>query len=156
MRYNFAVPAHERWPDWPNMNRDLIIELILLLATTSAVAHAKDKYITIEVVETTEERLLSTNPPTATYSAKVILPNGAHAYLVCFLYMDGCGAIAPGTPPEKTTPADCQTSDTKGDISVTCKRKNLGTYQAKRKGDDLLIYGRKGTVRYQIGEGQWQ
>jgi len=36
------------------MNRDLIIELILLLATTSAVAHAKDKYITIEIVETIE------------------------------------------------------------------------------------------------------
>ena len=108
------------------MKRDLIIELLLLLATTSALARAKDKYITIEIVETTEERLLSKNPPTASYTAKVVLPDGTHAYLVCFLYTDGCGAIAPSTPPEKTTPADCQTFDNNGDISVTCKRKNLG------------------------------
>jgi hypothetical protein len=137
------------------MKRSLI-ELLLLLAGTSVLAHAKEKHISIEVVETTEERLLSKNPPAATYSAKVILPDGAHAFLVCFLYMDGCGAIVPWTPPEKTTPADCQTFDNNGDISVICKRKNLGAYQAKRKGDDLLIYSRKGTVKYQIGEGQWQ
>lgn len=139
------------------MRRDLTVKLLfLLLVVTSLLAYAKDKSITIEVVETTEEIFIGKNPPSASYSARVIMPDGAHASLVClFPTSEGCGRIEPWTLPDKTAPADCQYSDYEGGIS-SCKRKNLGTYRAKRKGDDLLIDGRKGTVRFHIATGPWQ
>jgi hypothetical protein len=139
------------------MRRDLIVKLLfLLLVVTSLLAYAKDKSITIEVVETTEEVFIGHNPPSANYSAKVILPDGAHAYLACLFPLDeGCGLIEPWTLPEKTAPADCHVSDYEGGYML-CKRKNLGAYRAKRKGDDLTIYGRKGEVRYHIATGPWQ
>src|SRR5580658_1641704 len=123
------------------MKRDLIVRLlVLLLAVVSPPVYAKDKYITIEVVETREEISPGKKPPSAAYFAKVIMPDGAHASLVCsFPASEGCGRIQPWTLPEKTAPADCQYSDYEGGSS-SCKRKNLGTYRAKRKGDDLLIY----------------
>jgi hypothetical protein len=125
------------------------------IALSPLAVYAKDssKDLSIEVVETTEDGFSGKNPPSVTYSAKVILPDGAHAYLVCFWPTEGCGRIEPWTPPERTVPADCQFSDFEGGHS-SCKRKNLGTYRAKRKGDDLLIYDRKGKVTYQIA-GPW-
>jgi hypothetical protein len=133
---------------------DLILKTVFLITAMASLAYAKDKDITVIIVETTEERFLSPTPaPTGTYSAKIILPDGTHAKLICFLYVEGCGSITPWTPPEKTTPAVCQSPDAATSI---CTRKNIGNYRAKRKGDDLLIYTRKGTVKYQIAEGQWQ
>jgi len=121
-------------------------------------AKGSSKDLSIEVVETNEEKLVWANPPTATYHAKVILPDGAHANLVCDLFDDGCGRIEPWTPPERTAPEDCQSfvSDPPSPSSyISCTRKNLGTYRAKRKGDDLTIYGRKGKVTYHISTGPW-
>lgn len=138
--------------------RYLITKMLLpmfAVALSPLAVYAKDstKDLSIEVVETTEEIFSGKNPPSATYSANVILPDGAHAYLVCFFPAEGCDRIEPWTPPEKTAPADCQYSDYEGGYS-SCKRKNLGTYRAKRKGDDLLIYTRKGRVTYHIA-GPW-
>jgi hypothetical protein len=128
---------------------------ILAVALSPLAVYAKDstKDLSIEVVETTEEIFSGKNPPSATYSAKVILPDGAHAYLLCFFPGEGCGRIEPWTPPEKTAPAECQNSDYEGGYS-SCKRKNLGTYRGKRKGDDLTVYDRKGKVTYHIA-GPW-
>jgi hypothetical protein len=127
--------------------------IAVLLWAPAVCAKGSSKDLSIEVVETTEEIFFSKNPPSAIYSAKAVLPDGARAYLVCFFPGQECGRIEPWTPPEKTTPADCQYSDYEGGYS-SCKRKNLGTYRAKRKGDDLTIYDRKGKVTYRI-TGPW-
>jgi hypothetical protein len=129
---------------------------VFAVALTPLAVYAKDspKDLSIAVVETTEEIFIGKNPPQATYSAKVVLPDGVHALLNCFFPAgERCGRIEPWTPPEKTAAADCQFSDYEGGYT-SCKRKNLGTYRAKRKGDDLLIYDRKGKVTYQI-IGSW-
>lgn len=137
----------------------LVTRMLLptLAVASPLAAYAKD--LSIQVVETNEQRFVWENPPTATYSAKVILPDGAHANLRCDLREDGCDIIEPWTPPEKTAPADCQggsVSDPPSPLSyISCTRKNLGTYRAKRKGDDLTIYGRKGKVKYHITTGPW-
>jgi len=137
----------------------IVLPMLAVVPSPLAV-HAKgsSKDLSIKVVETNEQRFVWANPPTATYHAKVILPDGAHANLTCSLFENGCGGIEPWTPPEKTTPADCQdfVSDPPSPTSyVSCTRKNLGTYRAKRKDDDLTIYGRKGKVTYHISTGPW-
>jgi hypothetical protein len=140
------------------ISRMLLPTLAVALSPLAAYAKGSSKDLSIQVVETTEERFVWKNPPTATYHAKVILPDGAHANLVCDLFDNSCGSIEPWTPPERTAPADCQSfvSDPPSATSyVSCTRKNLGTYRAKRKGDDLAIYGRKGKVTYHISTGPW-
>jgi hypothetical protein len=124
---------------------------ILVTMTVSLPLLAAD--IRIEIVQVTEEAYLGKNPPSFIRNALVILPDGTHAALICFQSINGCGTIAPMTPPEKTPAADCVHTDYEGGYS-RCKRENLGTYRAKRKGDDLIIYTRKGQVRYQI-MGPW-
>jgi len=53
--------------------------LALILCVPAIRASGSSKDLSIEVVETTEDIFFSKNPPTATYSAKAILPDGAHA-----------------------------------------------------------------------------
>lgn len=140
------------------ITRMLLPMIAVTLSPLAAYAKGSSKDLSIEVVETNEQRFVWENPPTATYHARVILPDGAHASLMCDLFDDGCGSIEPWTPPARTTPADCQffVSDPPSPPSyVSCARKNLGTYRAKRKGDDLMIYGRKGKVTYRIIARPW-
>jgi hypothetical protein len=140
------------------ITRILLPTLAVALSPLAAYAKGSSKDLSIEVVETNEERFVWADPPTTTYQAKVILPDGAHAQLMCNLFDDGCGSIEPWTLPEKTAPANCKyfVSDPPSPTSyVSCTRKNLGTYRAKRKSDDLTIYGRKGKVTYHISTGPW-
>ena len=67
------------------------------LSPLAAYAKGSSKDLSIQVVETNEQRFVWRNPPTAIYSAKVILPDGAHASLICDLFDDGCGSIEPWT-----------------------------------------------------------
>jgi hypothetical protein len=86
--------------------------------------------------------------PTFLFSAKAILPDGSHAALACGLLDKNCWAIPPTTTERSTS--DCITA-----AKVTiCTRKSLGTYQAKRNKDELLIYTPTGRVKYQI-TGSW-
>jgi len=108
-------------------------------------SEAGDK-IKIEIVEaTTTIQTLSSGQPHFMFEAKAILPDGSHAALICLSGDDGCAGIAPLIP-EKSAPPDCTTS---GRIS-TCVGRNLGIYQAKRIKNDLVIYGPKGKLKYQI------
>jgi hypothetical protein len=87
--------------------------------------------------------------PTAEYSAKAILPDGSHAALTCYPWNKNCGIIDPSAS-EKSS-YNC---DTTGAGNMTCTRKNLGVYRAKRDKNDLVIYGPNGKRRYQI-TGSW-
>jgi hypothetical protein len=82
------------------------------------------------------------------FSAKVILPDGSHASITCLSGDKDCTGIAP-VAAEKSS----LTCETAGAIT-TCTTRNLGTYLAKRKNNDLLIYGPKGKLRYHI-VGPW-
>jgi hypothetical protein len=109
------------------------------------VSAAGDK-IKIEIVEaTTTIQTLSTGQMHFMFDAKVILPDGSHAALICLFGDNGCAGIAPIIP-EKSAPPDCTTS---GAIS-TCVGRNLGFYDAKRNKNQLVIYGSRGKLRYHI------
>lgn len=87
--------------------------------------------------------------PSANHSAKAILPDGSHANLFCFPWDKGCGVITPMAP-EKSS-AHCEAVGG----GTTCTTEHLGSYQAKRSKNELLIYTPSGKVRYQIAAGSW-
>jgi len=85
--------------------------------------------------------------PLFRFSAKAILPDASHVWLMCFQGDKDCAGIA--TVEEKST-GNCET---KGN-TITCTAKDLGTYKAKRDKNDLVIYGPKGKLKYRI-VGSW-
>lgn len=86
--------------------------------------------------------------PSAQYSAKAILPDGTHAALVCYPWNKNCGSIEP-----MATEKSSFNCDASGGGNMTCIRKNLGVYRAKRDKNDLVIYGPNGKLKYQITGG---
>ncbi len=86
--------------------------------------------------------------PTPLFSAKAILPDGSHAALACFPWNKNCAAIAP-IAAERSSP-DCTTAGS----ATLCTTKNLGTYQAKRDKNELLIFTPNGKLKYRI-TGSW-
>jgi hypothetical protein len=92
--------------------------------------------------------------PTFTFLAKAILPDGSHARIMCGVGADkDCALIAPWAPEKSTyTHGPCDFGPIEGDM--TCTNRNLGFFWAKRKKDDLVIYGPKGKLTYHI-TGSW-
>ena len=65
-----------------------------------------------------------------TYSAKIILPDGTHAKILCAEGSDGCGSIE-SAPPERTK----QTWVGASEITT-----GLGVFDAKRNKNEIVIY----------------
>lgn len=110
-------------------------------------AEAADR-MRIEVVEsssTISGSLLITN------FAKVILPDGSHASLLCFPSDGHCAKIEPISPekmpPESTT---CNALPSQ----MNCVTANLGSYEAERKGNQLTIHAPNGKLKFKI-VGSW-
>ncbi len=91
----------------------------------------------------------SAKRPVFQFSAKVILPDGSHASLLCLAGDNNCAGFPPQDP-QKPPPSSCKTE---GNIT-TCTGQNLGAYQAKRDKDNLVIDVQKGKRRYRI-VGSW-
>jgi hypothetical protein len=128
-----------------------VVFLVLLLVPSSITA---DDRIKVEVVEASETSFHSekTSMVITMYEAKVILPDGSHASLICDSTDSGCGriesfALEKMDPDSKT----CKTSAERAD----CTTKNLGYYWAKRSGNVLLIYGPQKKVKFKI-VGSWK
>jgi hypothetical protein len=110
-------------------------------------AEAGDK-VRVEVVETStmiSRTLLITN------FAKIILPDGSHAALMCFASDGHCAKIEPISP-EKMQP-ESTTCNTLGN-QMTCVTTNLGSYDAERKGNNLTIRAPNGKLKFRI-VGSW-
>src|ERR1035441_4952272 len=67
------------------------------------------------------------------FSGKAILPDSSHASITCLSGDKDCAGIAPMAAEKSSV-----TRETAGTIT-TCTTRNLGTYFAKRKNNDLLI-----------------
>jgi hypothetical protein len=108
--------------------------------------------IRIEIVEAVKIIQLLDTPngqvPHLMFSAKAILPDGAHADLSCLAGDKGCAGIEPMFA-EKSS-SNCESA---GPIT-TCTTRNLGIYPAKRDKNYLTIYGPSGKLRYHI-VGSW-
>jgi hypothetical protein len=110
-------------------------------------AEAGDK-MRIEVVEAStmiSKSLLITN------FAKIILPDGSHATLLCYASNGHCAKIEPISP-EKMSP-ESTTCNTLGS-QMTCVTTNLGSYAAERKGNELTIRAPNGKLKFKI-VGSW-
>jgi hypothetical protein len=119
---------------------------LLLLARS---AEAGDK-MRIEVVETSSVST-AIGIPTA-FFAKVILPDGSHATLLCLPSDGHCASIGPISP-EKISP-DGTNCDKFVPSQWTCVTKNLGRYEAERNGNKLTIRAPNGKLKFKI-VGSW-
>lgn len=119
--------------------------MALVLLVGSAWAGEK---MQVEVVETSAMVMLGP-APFITVFAKVILPDGSHASLICGDRSSdkNCAKIGP-TAPEKMAP-DATTCTTLGQ-QTTCTTTNLGRYEAERKGNDLTIRAPNGKLKFRI------
>jgi hypothetical protein len=121
---------------------------ILLLAMAHSVAFAGDKF-TVRVVEASSVLNTGNGLVSGNVFAKVILPNGDHASLMCG--NKRCALPKPWAP-EKMSPnaTDCATIGTQS----TCTTHDLGDYSATRKGNWLTIEAPNGKLTFEI-TGSW-
>jgi len=119
----------------------------VLLALESS--KAADK-MQVEVVETSSTIRIGQSLLITAF-AKVILPDGSHARLMCLASDGHCANIAP-IAPEKM-PVDSRTCSTFGK-ETTCVTSNLGRYEAERKGNELAIRAPNGKLKFRI-VGSW-
>jgi|GEM_PF-2935040 len=128
-----------------------VIASIIVLSVFVPLALAGDK-IRVEVVETSGMVTLGSSPFITNF-AKVILPDGSHASLTCGARSadKNCAKIEP-IAPEKMPP-DATTCSTLGQ-QTTCVTRNLGIYEADRKGNELTIHAPNGRLKFRI-IGSW-
>ena len=82
----------------------------------------------------------------ASFHAKAILPDGAHAILTCQADESECARLHSAAP--KNSGCDRE------HMVVTCTATDLDYFSAQREGNDVLIYVPKGKVTYHIA-GSW-
>jgi hypothetical protein len=119
-----------------------VVALVLLLGSAAA-----SEKMRVEVVETST--MISTSSITS--YAKVILPDGSHASLLCWASEGHCAKIEPISP-EKMSP-DSTNCFTLGK-QMTCVTTNLGSYEAERNGNKLTIHAPNGKLKFKI-VGSW-
>jgi hypothetical protein len=124
---------------------------IVVLALFLRSAEAGEK-VHVEVVETSAMITLG-SAPFITVFAKVILPDGSHASLICGDKSTdkNCAKIEP-TAPEKMSPD--ATNCTALGQQTTCVTTNLGRYDAERKGNELTLRAPNGKLKFRI-TGSW-
>jgi len=145
-----SVNVGDRWRS--TLRRQFrAIALALLVLLSFSRADAGDK-MRVEVAETSA-MVTSGRSVFITVFAKVVLPDGSHASLMCGDRSSdkNCAKIKP-TAPEKMSP-DATTCSTPRQ-QTTCVTKNLGTYEAERKGNELTIRAPNGKLKFRI-VGSW-
>jgi hypothetical protein len=126
------------------------IYTLTILFLLSGVASASDK-IQVEVVESSGDLTPTSTGILTNIFAKVILPDGSHASLLCGGNDNNCAKIE-SFAPEKMPPDS--TKCTEFGNTTTCTTTNLGKYSAVRKGNVLIIFAPNGKLRFKI-VGSW-
>jgi hypothetical protein len=130
-----------------NMRKLLALVCVLFLANTCACAAEKFK---VQVTECSDMTTISADGRLfLDIFAKVILPNGDHASLMCG--DKRCAKIEP-LAPEKSSP-DATKCFSLGS-QHTCTTYNMGEYWATREGNWLTIYAANGKLTFKI-TGSW-
>jgi len=111
-------------------------------------------------IQIQHETTVSTHGPgstMATYFTRIILHDGSHAKTICNTFDEGCFEIEPFAP-EHMKPEESKKCTFKaygdGLSQITCEINNLGSYEATREANNLLIKTPKGIVRCHI-DGSW-
>jgi hypothetical protein len=111
-------------------------------------AYAAERF-KVQVVETSDLTTTTDGRISLDIFAKVILPNGDHASLMCG--DKRCAKIKP-LAPEKMSPDSTKCSRLGNQFS--CTTYNLGEYWATRKGNWLTIEAPNGKLSFEI-TGSW-
>ena len=130
---------------------DKKIAVVVVVALLLGGAEAGEK-MHVEVVETSA--MITLGPaPFMTAFAKVVLPDGSHAALICGDRPSDnhCAKIGPISPEKMAS--DSTKCSTLGQQS-TCVTTNLGRYEAERKGNELTIRAPNGKLKFRI-VGSW-
>jgi hypothetical protein len=122
--------------------------LLFALVLANAEAYAAERF-QVKVVETSSVTTTTNDRIFGNVFAKVILPNGDHASLMCG--DKRCALIKPQVP-EKMSPDATECSRLGNQF--TCTTHNLGEYWATRKGNWLTIEAPNGKLTFEIS-GSW-
>jgi len=122
--------------------------LLFALVLANAEVHASERF-QVQVVENSSMTTTTDGRLFLNIFAKVILPNGDHASLMCG--DKRCAQIKPIVP-EKMSP-DATKCFRLGN-QFTCTTYNLGEYWATRKGNWLTIEAPNGKLTFEI-TGSW-
>jgi hypothetical protein len=128
------------------INQSYLLAVSLLLASSQL--HAANKF-KVQVTEASSMTTTGNGRLFLDIFAKVILPNGDHASLMCG--KKNCALIKPQFP-EKMSP-DATDCSRLGD-QMTCTTHNLGEYWATRKDNWLTIEAPNGKLTFEI-VGSW-
>lgn len=125
-------------------SRLLVLSVLAACATSCAAQRFK-----VQVVETSSMSSNANGMLHANVFAKVILPNGDHASLLCG--NKRCALIKP-IAPEKMNPNATECSHLGNQFN--CTTHDLGEYWATRKGNWLTIEAPNGKLTFEI-TGSW-
>ena|ERR1039458_1760701 len=125
-----------------------ITALVCVLVLVNTGAYAADRF-KVQVIETSSLTTTTDGRLFLDIFAKVILPNGDHASLMCG--DKRCALIKPLIP-EKMSPDSTKCSRLGNQFS--CTTYNLGEYWATRKGNWLTIEAPNGKLSFEI-TGSW-
>jgi hypothetical protein len=125
-----------------------LVALICALVLASTGTNAAERF-KVQVVETSSMTTTTSDRIFGNVFAKVILPNGDHASLMCG--DKRCALIKPQFP-EKMSPDATECSRLGNQF--TCTTHNLGEYWATRKENWLTIEAPNGKLTFEI-VGSW-
>lgn len=86
----------------------------------------------------------------SSFNAKAILPDGAHAILICEGDEKACAGFQSFVPDNTHDSVGCDRER----MVVTCTATALGFFPARREGNDVMIYVPKGKRKCRI-VGSW-
>lgn len=137
------------------MSAQRALAAIVMVLLTSFYLAAQDS-LKVEVKAARESDFVSSSAVVVTFSANLILPDGAHAKVSCVSGVNECGAIE-SFHPERLKPDSRKCTNHVQDNALwkNCIVSDLGVFEATREGNDLIIVVPSGTVRYHI-DGSWQ
>ena len=126
------------------------IKGLVFMVLLAAMADGEEKF-RVQIVEASGSITVTDRGASISAFAKVILPNGDHADLLCNASDGHCSKIEPVSP-EKMAPnaTDCSTIG----HQTLCTTQNLGEYIASRKGNILTIEAPNGKLKFKI-VGSW-
>jgi hypothetical protein len=125
--------------------RRLLLALLFLMSTLPAPAAQN---IQIEIVNLTWT--VGVGHIASSFHAKAILPDGAHAILICQGGERGCAGFQSFAPQKSLDTGGCDREH----MVETCTAAGLGYFPARREGDVLVIYVPNGKRRCRI-VGSW-
>lgn len=130
------------------MNYQLVATHLVVWCGVALSAFATQSY-QVRIVRATNTIQNMQSHPNFLFDARVILPDGSHAEIICDSMARGCAGIE-AKAPEKMAPGNNECYTTPDGTMMTCTKNDLGLYQARRDGNKLIIKAPNGKLVYHI------